>query len=267
MHANHREDIDSIGAGRHRGGRRSCPTRARATRCATRSSRSSSKTIMFPEPVISQAIEPKTKADQDKLGTALSRLAQEDPTFRMRTDEETQQTIIAGMGELHLEIILDRLKREFKVEANVGKPQVAYKEAITKSSKSKAASSASRAAKVSTATFGFASSRASRAAATCSSRRSSAASCPRNTSSPSARAFAKHRRPAALAGLSRARLQGDAVRRQLPRRGLIGNGLQDRRLHGVQGSQSRRWSDHQGTDHGASKSRRRRSTSAKSSAT
>ena len=87
---------------------------------------------MFPEPVISQAIEPKTKVDQDKLGTALARLAQEDPTFRMRTDEETQQTIIAGMGELHLEIILDRLKREFKVEANVGKPQVAYKEAITK---------------------------------------------------------------------------------------------------------------------------------------
>jgi len=72
--------------------------------------------------VISQAIEPKTKGDQDKLGIALTRLAQEDPTFRMRTDEETQQTIIAGMGELHLEIILDRLKREFKVEANVGKP-------------------------------------------------------------------------------------------------------------------------------------------------
>jgi elongation factor G len=90
------------------------------------------ESITFPEPVISQAIEPKTKADQDKLGTALARLAQEDPTFRMRTDEETQQTIIAGMGELHLEIILDRLRREFKVEANVGKPQVAYKEAITK---------------------------------------------------------------------------------------------------------------------------------------
>ena len=88
--------------------------------------------ITFPEPVIFQAIEPKTKGDQDKLGIALTRLAQEDPTFRMRTDEETQQTIIGGMGELHLEIILDRLKREFKVEANVGKPQVAYKEAITK---------------------------------------------------------------------------------------------------------------------------------------
>ena len=89
-------------------------------------------TVYWSAPVIFQAIEPKTKADQDKLGTALGRLAQEDPTFRMRTDEETQQTIIGGMGELHLEIIVDRLKREFKVDANVGKPQVAYKEAITK---------------------------------------------------------------------------------------------------------------------------------------
>src|SRR6202011_105118 len=88
--------------------------------------------ITFPGSAISQATEAKTKRGQDKMGIALTRLAQEDPTFRMRTDEETQQTIIAGMGELHLEIILDRLKREFKVEANVGKPQVAYKEAITK---------------------------------------------------------------------------------------------------------------------------------------
>ena len=90
------------------------------------------ESITFPEPVIHQAIEPKTKGDQDKMGIALTRLAQEDPTFRMRTDDETQQTIIGGMGELHLEIILDRLKREFKVDANVGKPQVAYREAITK---------------------------------------------------------------------------------------------------------------------------------------
>jgi elongation factor G len=84
----------------------------------------------FPEPVIDVAIEPKTKADQDKMGVALVKLAEEDPTFRMRTDPETGQTIISGMGELHLEIIVDRLLREFKVEANVGKPQVAYKETI-----------------------------------------------------------------------------------------------------------------------------------------
>ena len=88
--------------------------------------------MVFPEPVISQAVEPKTKADQEKMGIALNRLAQEDPSFRVHTDEESGQTIISGMGELHLEIIVDRMKREFSVEANVGKPQVAYREAIKK---------------------------------------------------------------------------------------------------------------------------------------
>src|SRR6266481_563979 len=88
--------------------------------------------MQFPEPVISQAVEPKTKADQEKMGIALNRLAQEDPSFRVHTDEESGQTIISGMGELHLEIIVDRMKREFGVEASVGKPQVAYREAIKK---------------------------------------------------------------------------------------------------------------------------------------
>jgi elongation factor G len=91
----------------------------------------------FPAPVIRVAVEPKTRADQDKLGTALSRLAQEDPSFNVSTDQETGQTIIAGMGELHLEIIVDRMKREFGVEANVGKPQVAYRETITASAPGK----------------------------------------------------------------------------------------------------------------------------------
>ncbi len=131
MHANHREDIDSIGAGDIAAAVGLTDTRTGDTLCDEKTP-ITLESITFPEPVISQAIEPKTKGDQDKLGIALTRLAQEDPTFRMRTDEETQQTIIAGMGELHLEIILDRLRREFKVEANVGKPQVAYKEAITK---------------------------------------------------------------------------------------------------------------------------------------
>jgi elongation factor G len=88
--------------------------------------------MIFPEPVISQAVEPKSKADQEKMGLALSRLAQEDPSFRVRSDEESGQTIISGMGELHLEILVDRMKREFGVEANVGKPQVAYRETIRK---------------------------------------------------------------------------------------------------------------------------------------
>ncbi|TYK32050.1 elongation factor G, partial [Bacteroides pyogenes] len=86
----------------------------------------------FPEPVISVAIEPKTKASQEKMGIALGKLAEEDPTFKTYTNQETGQTIIAGMGELHLEIIVDRLLREFKVEANVGNPQVSYRESITK---------------------------------------------------------------------------------------------------------------------------------------
>jgi elongation factor G len=90
------------------------------------------ESMTFPEPVIDVAIEPKTKADQDKMGEALSKLSDEDPTFRVRTDQETGQTIIAGMGELHLEIIVDRMLREFKVDANVGRPQVAYRETIRK---------------------------------------------------------------------------------------------------------------------------------------
>ena len=132
MHANHREDIDSIGAGDIAAAVGLSDTRTGDTLCDEKNP-IVLENIVFPEPVIHQAIEPKTKGDQDKLGIALTRLAQEDPTFRMHTDEETQQTIIGGMGELHLEIIVDRLRREFKVEANVGKPQVAYKEAITKS--------------------------------------------------------------------------------------------------------------------------------------
>ena len=91
------------------------------------------ETISFPEPVIEVAIEPKTRADQDKMGLALARLAEEDPTFRLRTDDETGQTIIMGMGELHLEVIVDRLFREFKVHANVGRPQVAYRETVSRS--------------------------------------------------------------------------------------------------------------------------------------
>jgi elongation factor G len=90
------------------------------------------ESITFPEPVIHIAVEPKTKADQEKMGMALAKLAEEDPTFKVRTDEETNQTLIGGMGELHLDIIVDRMKREFNVEANVGTPQVAYRETIKK---------------------------------------------------------------------------------------------------------------------------------------
>jgi elongation factor G len=95
------------------------------------------ESIKFPEPVIDVAVEPKTKDDQDKMGIALSRLAEEDPTFRVRFEQDTGQTLISGMGELHLEVLVDRMKREFKVEANVGRPQVAFKETITSTAKAR----------------------------------------------------------------------------------------------------------------------------------
>jgi elongation factor G len=129
MHANHREDRDEIYAGELAAAVGLKVTTTGETLCEI------GKPIIlesmeFPEPVIFVAIEPKTKADEEKLGNALQRLSEEDPTFRVNTDEETGQTIIAGMGELHLEIIVDRLVREFNVDANVGKPQVAYRETV-----------------------------------------------------------------------------------------------------------------------------------------
>jgi elongation factor G len=131
MHANHREDIDEAYTGDIVAGVGFKSTRTGDTLCDENDPIVLEK-MEFPDPVISVAIEPKTKADQEKMGEALSKLADEDPTFRISTNEETGQTIISGMGELHLEIIIDRMKREFKVEANVGKPQVAYKETIRK---------------------------------------------------------------------------------------------------------------------------------------
>ena len=101
------------------------------TRCATRTTRSLLESMHFPEPVVDVAIEPKSKVDEEKMSVALGRLSEEDPTFRVRTDDETSQTVISGMGELHLEIIVDRMMREFNVQANVGKPQVAYRETVT----------------------------------------------------------------------------------------------------------------------------------------
>jgi elongation factor G len=131
MHANHREEREEIGAGEIAAavGLKQSTT---GDTLAVESSPIVLESMMFPDPVISVAIEPKTKSDQDKLSQGLQRLADEDPTFRVTGDEETGQTLIAGMGELHLEIIVDRLLREFAVDANVGRPQVAYRETITR---------------------------------------------------------------------------------------------------------------------------------------
>jgi elongation factor G len=130
MHANHREEVDEVGAGDIAAAVGLKQTFTGDTLCDA-DHPVILETIRFPEPVITLAIEPKTKQDQDKMGIALARLAEEDPTFRVRTDQETGQTIIAGMGELHLEVIVDRMLREYKVEANIGRPQVAYRETIT----------------------------------------------------------------------------------------------------------------------------------------
>jgi elongation factor G len=130
MHANRREDVDSVGAGEIAAiiGLRSTST---GNTLCDPGSPIVLESIKFPEPVIAVSIEPKTKLDQDRMGEALARLSEEDPTFRVRTDEETGQTLISGMGELHLEVLVDRMLREFKVDARVGRPQVSYRETIT----------------------------------------------------------------------------------------------------------------------------------------
>jgi elongation factor G len=131
MHANEREELEEVRAGDIAAAVGLKEATTGDTLCDP-TALITLERMVFPEPVISQAVEPKTKADQEKMGMALGRLAKEDPSFRVRTDEESGQTIIAGMGELHLEILVDRMKREFGVEASVGKPQVAYRETIRK---------------------------------------------------------------------------------------------------------------------------------------
>jgi elongation factor G len=130
MHANHREEVDEISAGNICAviGLKSTVT---GDTLSDMDQPVVLESITFPEPVISISVEPKTRSDQDKMGSALARLAEEDPTFRVRTNEETGQTVLDGMGELHLEVLVDRMMREFRVEANVGRPQVAYRETLT----------------------------------------------------------------------------------------------------------------------------------------
>ena len=165
--------------------------------------------MTFPDPVISVAVEPKSKADQDKLGNGLARLSEEDPTFRVTSDEETGQTLIAGMGELHLEIIVDRLKREFNVDANVGRPQVAYRETVSKPAEKIQGKFVRQTG--GSGQYGDVddqpAARRSRARATSSSTRSSAARSPRSTSRPSTtasrRRWARASSPATRSSTSR----------------------------------------------------------------
>ena len=143
MHANHREEIEECFAGDICAGVGLKQTGTGDTLCEP-DAPIMLETIEFPEPVIAVAIEPKTKADQEKLAASLGRLAEEDPTFQVQSDEETGQTLIHGMGELHLEVIVDRLLREFSVDANVGRPQVAYRETIARASTRSSAGSFAR---------------------------------------------------------------------------------------------------------------------------
>ena len=235
MHANHREEIEPVYAGdiaaavglkdTYTGDTLSDPDHPVIL-----------ESITFPEPVIEVTIEPKTKADQDKLGIALQRLSEEDPTFRVKTDQETGQTLIAGMGELHLEVIVDRMIREFRVDANIGRPQVAYRETIRRAARRATAASCARpAARASTAMPSSSSSRRRRARATSSIDKIVGGSIPREYIKP---VDAGHPRGAGdghlrrLPGRGR---QGDAVRRLVPRGRLVRDGVQDRRFDGRQG--------------------------------
>jgi elongation factor G len=190
--------------------------------------------MTFPEPVICDGGRAEDQVDQEKMGIALSRLAQEDPSFRVRTDEESGQTIIAGMGELHLEILVDRMKREFNVEANVGKPQVAYRETIRKAVKQEGKFVRQSGGRASTATSCSRSNRRNAARLRVREPHRSAVRCRRNT----CRRRQGHSRsdePASDGGLSGRRHQDQARRRFVPRSRLERNGVQDRRFDGLQG--------------------------------
>ena len=192
--------------------------------------------IEFPEPVIAVAIEPKTKVDQEKLATALQRLAEEDPTFRVNSDEETGQTVIRGMGELHLEILVDRMMREFKVEANVGKPQVAYRETIRQEAdkvQGKFVRQTGGSGQYGDVVINV--EPRTRARASSSRTRSRAARSRPSTSRRSKKGIVEALDLGCQGRLPDGRRQGRADRRLLSRRRLLGDGLQDRRLDGDPG--------------------------------
>ena len=192
--------------------------------------------IDFPTPVIQLAVEPKTKADQEKMGMAIQKLAQEDPTFRVNTDPETGQTILSGMGELHLEIIVDRMMREFGVAANVGKPQVAYRETIRQTAEVRLHAQEADRRQRPVCALQTARRTDCRAKASSSRTRSRAATFRRNSSRRSKRASWKRSKAEFWPAIPMVGRQGHGVRRRLPRSRFVGNGVQDLRLDLRQGS-------------------------------
>ena len=234
MHANHREEIEEVYAGdiaaavglkeTFTGDTLTDPEHPVVLESMT-----------FPEPVIEVKIEPKTKADQDKLGIALQRLSEEDPTFRVKTDPESGETLIAGMGELHLDVLVDRMVREFKVAANIGRPQVSYRETVRR------AVGGQRPLRPPDRRQGPVRPRGDQDGAPREGRRLRVRRQDRRRDHP-ARVHQADRpghprgaRDGHLRGLPGRRRQGDPLRRVVPRGRLLGDGVQDRRLHGRQG--------------------------------
>ena len=250
MHANHREDVDvamagdivaGLGLQEHHHGRHAVRPGPPVVL----------ERMDFPEPVIHVAIEPKTKVDQDKLGKALYSLSEEDPTFRVRTDDETGQTVISGMGELHLEVLVDRMLREFSVDATVGKPQVAYRETITKDVNNVVYRHVKQTGGAGQFAHVVIEPRAHRPRRRVRVRRQD-----QRWSHP-ARVHPR-RRPGHPAGARRRRARRLPHRRRprhprgrlVPRRRLVGDGVQDRRLHGVQGGRPQGRARAPRADHG-----------------
>ncbi len=237
MHANKREEISSVGAGQIVAVMGLKNTTTGETLCDP-AHPVVLESMSFPAPVISVAIEPKTKSDQEKLSMAIQRLAEEDPTFQVRSDEETGQTIISGMGELHLEVLVDRMKREFKVEANVGKPQVAYRETIRRAVDEGRLHPQEADRWVGTVRQGAHQHRAHRWRGR---RRLRVRQRHHRWSHPEGVHPGRRRGLPGGDGVRRprrlpaGRRQGDPGRRGLPRRGLLRAGIQDRRVDGVQG--------------------------------
>ena len=234
MHANHREEIEEVHAGDIAAAVGLKETYTGDT-LADPDHPVILESMTFPEPVIEVKIEPKTKADQDKMGLALQRLAEEDPTFRVKTDEESGETLIAGMGELHLDVLVDRMIREFKVAANIGKPQVSYRETIRRRGRGQRPLRApDRRQGPVRPRRSCSSSRSRRGPGTSSSTRRSAARSPGSTCARSTTGSGRRSRRASTPG-TRWSTSAPRLRRVVPRGRLERDGVQDRRLDGGQG--------------------------------
>ena len=248
MHANKREEIKEVNAGDIAAAVGLKSTTTGDTLCDEKKPIILEK-MVFPEPVISLAIEPKTKADQEKLGQGMAKLMAEDPTFRVTTDEQTNQVVIAGMGELHLEIIVDRLKREFGVEASVGKPQVAYKETLTVAADGhgrfiRQTGGRGQFGEAKIRLIPLAPGTGYRVRERHQGRLDSEGIHQADRPGHPGSAHARHPRR-----LSDRRCPHRALRRFVPRGGLVGNGVQDRRLDGVPGRRQEGQAGADGTDH------------------